>query len=597
MTTALFIGKPNTGKSLLFNKLAGANQKVSNFPGVTVEVKSGCSNNITYIDYPGVYSLDPITSDEEVAINKFIDGVKTQKSVVVCVLDATRLERSLVVGLQAKEIARKHNKRFIFALNMIDEIKKNDVKITIEELEKDLKTHTVPISAKTGENLDKLKQAIKDESVGILQEQVPESKDDIYNLSRKVARTFLSNPGLLIKRGNKLDKIFLSGLWGTVIFVSSMLILFQAIFTWSAPLMNAIETLISQTGTATANLISNQILKDFVKDALFGGCGSFLVFVPQIFILTFIISFLEDSGYLARASIFCHRVFSFFGLSGRSFIPFLSAHACAIPAIFAARTIASPRRRLLTMLTIPLMACSARLPVYALLISVLIPNISFFGVVGLQGTFFTGLYSLGIVAALLISYFLANTFAKKYSDMPFIIELPPYRMPNLKSITLTGLQQSWLFVLKAGFIIFSVTVVVWLLGYFPNGAGSLSSSWLAKISHLISPIFAPVGLDWKFGVAIISSFLAREVFVGTLATLYGLENINNNLVGLSEHLADLSLASGLSLLVFYAIALQCVSTLAIIRKELGSYKIPILLFIAYTVLAYVLMLITYNLLA
>ena len=350
----------------------------------------------------------------------------------------------------------------------------------------------------------------------------------------------MSNPGLLIKRGNKLDKIFLSGLWGTVIFVSSMLILFQAIFTWSAPLMNAIETLISQTGTATANLIPNQILKDFVKDALFGGCGSFLVFVPQIFVLTFIISFLEDSGYLARASIFCHRLFSFFGLSGRSFIPFLSAHACAIPAIFAARTISSPRRRLLTMLTIPLMACSARLPVYALLISVLIPNISFFGVVGLQGTFFTGLYSLGIVAALLISYFLANTFAKKYSDMPFMIELPPYRMPNLKSITLSGLQQSWLFVVKAGFIIFAVTVVVWLLGYFPNGAGSLSSSWLAKISHLISPIFAPVGLDWKFGVAIISSFLAREVFVGTLATLYGLENINNNLVGLSEHLADLS---------------------------------------------------------
>ena len=597
MTAALFIGKPNTGKSLLFNKLAGANQKVSNFPGVTVEIKSGISDNIKFLDYPGVYSLDPITSDEEVAINKFIDGIKLKKSVVVCVLDATRLERSLAVGLQARDLAKQNGKRFIFALNMIDEIKRDDVKINIEELEKDLETCVVPISAKTGENLDKLKQAIKDESVGILEKNVPESKDGIQDLSKKITKKYLSNPGLLIKRGNRLDKIFLSGFWGTVIFVTSMLILFQSIFTWSAPLMGAIETLIANTGNFVANYIPAQTLQDFVKDALFGGFGSFLVFVPQIFVLTFVISFLEDSGYLARASIFCHRLFSFFGLSGRSFVPFLSAHACAIPAIFAARTIASPKRRILTMLTLPLIACSARLPVYALLIALLIPNISFFGIVGLQGLFFAGLFSLGIVAALLVSYFLANTFYKKYSDMPFIIELPPYRMPHIGSTVIKGLQQAWLFVAKAGFIIFSVTVVVWALGYFPNGAGQLSSSWLAKVSHIISPILDPVGLDWKFGVAIISSFLAREVFVGTLATLYGLESIDSDLIGLSEHLSGMSLASGISLLVFYAIALQCVSTLAIIKKELGSYKVPILLFVAYTVLAYVLMLITYNLLA
>ena len=576
--------------------MAGANQKVSNFPGVTVEVKSGISDNVRYIDYPGIYSLDPITSDEEVSVNQFVEGMQSENTVVVCVLDATRLERSLIVGLQSRELARKNNKRFIFALNMIDEIKQSAVKINIEELEKHLATTIVPVSAKTGENLDKLKEAIKNTSVGKLSKQITTSKEDIFRLSSSVSKTFLSNPGLLIKHQNRLDKIFLSSIWGSVIFVSSMLVLFQAIFTWSAPFMDTIENVISYSGAFVSDYISNQIARDFVKDALFGGCGSFLVFVPQIFILTFIISFLEDSGYLARASIFCHRIFSFFGLSGRSFIPFLSAHACAIPAIFAARTIASPKRRLLTMLTIPLLACSARLPVYALLISVLIPDVGFFGIIGLQGFFFTALYFLGFIMALLVSALLSNTLVKKHSDMPFVIELPPYRMPSLGAIALNAAHQSWLFVAKAGFIIFSVTVVVWLLGYFPNGAGHLSSSWLAKIGVVISPIFETVGLDWKFGVAIIASFLAREVFVGTLATLFGIESTASELLGLSDHLSDMSMASGMSLLVFYAIALQCVSTLAIIKKELGSYKTPVVLFIAYTFLAYILMLIVYNIL-
>ena len=595
MTNALLIGKPNTGKSLLFNKLASGKQKVTNFPGVTVEVKSGASKNIRYYDYPGIYSLDPITTDEELGVEKFIEGLKQKNAVVVCVLDATRLERSLVVGLQARELARKNNRRFIFALNMIDEIKKADVKINLKELEESLKTEIVPISAKTGENLEKLKETIKDETSGELKEKLPEDKKELSNLCKKITKMFLSNPSMLIKKQNNLDRVFLSTFWGSLIFIGTMLILFQSIFTWSAPLMDAIENLITNAGSSVSSLFQNQILSDFIEDAIFGGCGSFLVFVPQIFVLGFVISFLEDSGYLARASIFCHKVFSFFGLSGRSFIPYLSAHACAIPAILASRTITSPKRRFLTMLTIPLIACSARLPVYALFIAVLIPDYSIFGIIGLRGLVFAALFAFGILTALIVSIILSNTIAKKQSDMPFIIELPPYRWPNLKTLILKGSQQAWLFVANAGFIIFSVTVVVWTLGYFPDGQGNLSSSFLAKISNLIEPIVEPIGLDWKFGVAILSSFLAREVFVGTLATLYGLESVSDQILGLSEHLSGISLASGVSLLVFYAIALQCVSTLAVLKKELGSYKIPILLFVFYTVLAYLLMLISYYL--
>ncbi|MCJ8275656.1 MAG: hypothetical protein MJK18_02350, partial [Bdellovibrionales bacterium] len=268
---------------------------------------------------------------------------------------------------------------------------------------------------------------------------------------------------------------------------------------------------------------------------------------------------LEDSGYLARAAMICHRPLKFFGLSGKSFIPMLPGHACAIPAIYAARTVESPRRRFITILTVPLMGCSARLPVYALLIAAFIPSTTILGgLIGLQGLVFFSLYLLGILTALVVSLVISKTSMTQQSDSPFILELPPYRIPNLRPLISRSLQSSWQFVSKAGSIIFTVTLVVWVLGYFPNGSGQLDSSWLAYLGRAIEPALQPIGLDWKYGVAVLTSFLAREVFVGTLGTMFGIEGADENMGGLIESLQDspLTLASGVALLVFYAIALQ-----------------------------------------
>ncbi|MCB0394264.1 MAG: ferrous iron transporter B, partial [Bdellovibrionales bacterium] len=330
-----------------------------------------------------------------------------------------------------------------------------------------------------------------------------------------------------------------------------------------------------------------------------GGFGSFLVFVPQIFVLTFIVGILEDSGYLARAAIICHRPLSWFGLSGKSFVPLLSGHACAIPAIMAARTIDSPKRRLLTQMVVPLMACSARLPVYSLFIAALIPSTTFLGgLIGYQGLAFFGIYAFSILVALIVSGITSKTLFKKESDSPFVLELPPYRLPHWKPLLTRALSSAWKFITKAGAIIFTVTMVIWFLGYFPDGDGSLSTSYLSVIGKFVSPIFEPLGVDWKFSVAILTSFLAREVFVGTLGTLFGIEGADEDVTGLSDQLTSsgFSLASGFALLVFYAIAMQCVSTLAVMKKEMGGYRYPLIALTLYSVLAYVLAVVTYKIL-
>ena len=332
------------------------------------------------------------------------------------------------------------------------------------------------------------------------------------------------------------------------------------------------------------------MLQDFIKDGLLAGIGAFLVFVPQIFILFLIIGALEDSGYLARAAVICHRPLSFFGLSGKSFVPLLSGYACAIPAMMATRTIESPKKRLLTLLIIPLMTCSARLPVYGLLIATFIPAHNILGgLIGLQGFVFFVLYIMGLVVGLLASGLISRMIRKSaIQDAPFIIEMPPYRVPSLRPILKQSFGRTKDFIKRAGGVIFAVSLVIWILGYFPHGSGHLDTSWLGYLGHWIEPIVRPLGLDWKFGIAILTSFLAREVFVGTLGTLYGLEEAKEHMASLGERLhgAGVTMASGIALLVFYALAMQCLATLAVLRKETGSNKIPVLVFIGYTILAY-----------
>jgi len=357
--------------------------------------------------------------------------------------------------------------------------------------------------------------------------------------------------------------------------------------------MDGVENLIGLTATFVTDLTGPGMLADFLNDAIFGGLGSFLVFVPQIMVLTLIIGMLEDSGYLARAALICHRPLSYFGLSGRSFIPFLSAHACAIPAIMAARTIESPRKRLITMLTIPLMSCSARLPVYALLVAVLIPDTTYLGgLINLQGTAFFGLYFFGILTALMVSLVLSGSKLNddEKSDMPFILELPTYRLPHWKPLIHRVMSSAKQFVYRAGPIIFMVSLAIWLLGYFPTGSGGLQNSYLGIIGHWIEPLFTPLGLDWRYGVAILMSFLAREVFVGALGTLFGIDGADENIAGLAANIqADgLTFGAGMGILLFYVVALQCVATVATLKAETGSTKLITALVIGYGVLAYIL---------
>jgi ferrous iron transport protein B len=600
MKKILLVGKPNCGKSLLFNQLTGLRQKVANYPGVTVEVKSGKMAQYQVIDFPGTYSLNALSKDEQVAIDQLhlqIDDEETDT--VVCVLDATRLERSLVFALQAQTLARKANKYIVFALNFIDELNRFGHKIDLDNLAKDLGAPVYAISARKLDGILEFKEAlISGNHKNTLTVKNVIDLTNVVALSRTLAKKYAINKDIVLKNQNKIDSFILNNIIGSFAFFAIMFFLFQSIFTWASPLMDGVEAVIASTAELVTHITGEGIITDFLNDAIFGGVGSFLVFVPQIMILTFIIGLLEDSGYLARAALICHKPLSYFGLSGRSFIPFLSGHACAIPAIMAARTIESPRKRLITMMTIPLMSCSARLPVYALLVSVFIPeNQYWLGIFSLQGITFFGLYMFGIITALIVSALLSRSKLtdQSHSEMPFILELPSYRLPHWKPLIQRVVNSGIQFIKRAGPVIFMVAVGIWILGYFPLNT-TLENSWLGSIGHFIEPVFTPLGLDWRYGIAIVMSFLAREVFVGALGTLYGMEGADENIAGLAQNIMNegLPLGTGIGLLLFYVIALQCVATVATLKGETGSNKIAWGLYIFYGVLAYVIALLATN---
>tara|TARA_R110000772_G_scaffold189085_2_gene300123 strand:- start:3641 stop:5101 length:1461 start_codon:yes stop_codon:yes gene_type:complete len=480
MKNIILVGKPNSGKSLLFNQLTGMRQKVANFPGVTVELKSGKFSDHQLIDFPGAYSLSTLSRDEEIAVEKIHEAMHDDNTgLIVCNLDATRLERSLVFGLQVRDLAKQHDKALVFALNMIDEVERFSHQIDCEQLAKDLGASVFPLSAKTLIGLHEFKLALN-AIIAQPRNYIPTisvaADDSVFNVSRQIAKRYGIHADIVLKQQNHIDRFLLNNVLGGIAFFGIMFLLFQSIFTWATPLMDGVESLIGLLAQVVTSSIGPGIVNDFLQDALFGGFGSFLVFVPQIMVLTFIIGLLEDSGYLARAALICHKPLSYFGLSGRSFIPYLSGHACAIPAIMAARTIESPRKRLITMMTIPLMSCSARLPVYALLIAVLIPDTTYLGgLFSLQGSAFFVLYFLGIFTALTVSVLL-NKFTDRDSDkaeMPFILELPNYRLPHWKPLMLRVLTSAKQFIRRAGPVIFVVSVVIWFLGYFPSPAQSM----------------------------------------------------------------------------------------------------------------------------
>ncbi|MCB9639347.1 MAG: ferrous iron transporter B [Myxococcales bacterium] len=597
MRKFLIISTPNSGKSLLFNRLTGLQQKVANFPGITVDICSGHALHVPemeVVDFPGVYSLEPLTAEEKLSVESFYKEIaSTSLSFVMCVLDATRLEQGLYFGLQVLQACQMNGLPVLFVVNMLDVIHQHKLQLDIKGLEEALGAPVLAISARTGEGLEALEETLKEPVFPKMTEASDirgKERKFLRERSHELAHSFGPQGDLLIKTQTKLDSVFLHSKLGYLAFFIIMYLLFQSIFTWAAPVMNGVKAAVAWLGGVVIPVVPEGVLRAFVKDAIFGGFGAFLVFVPQIFVLTLVVGILEDSGYLARAAVICHKPLRFFGLTGKSFVPMLSGVACAIPGIYAARTIDSPRKRWLTYFAIPLMPCTARLPVYALLIAAFIPaKEALGGFLGLRGLVMFLIYLFGIVVALLVTSLLSRAKDEQHKDLPFVLEMPAYRLPSWRPLLRNAYNRSKHFVTQAGPVIFTVTVLIWVLGYFPNQGKDLSGSWLGAIGKGIEPVFSPIGLDWRYGIAIITSFAAREVFVGTLGTIYSISDAADHIAPLAGKIqsSGVSLASGIALIVFFAIAMQCISTLAILRKESGSWKLPTQIFVGYSLLAYV----------
>ena len=602
--SVLLVGTPNSGKTALFNRLTGLNHRVANYPGITVDLSVGKLAGLPdndLVDFPGTYSLRPISEEERVAVAHFEQSL-SDESVrhVLCVIDATRLEKSLFFCLQVIRACQQVGRAVTVVANMSDILQRHRLTMNASGLSEALGVPVIMASARTGDGLDVVIEALSEPSPPSEQSTVAQASDvlasegnaadsALYECAHRLAEQFGAPSDVLLQSQSRLDRFFLGSLTGGLAFSLVMLVLFQSIFTWSAPAMDAVESAVIGVGVWVLPFLPEGVLRDFTADALFSGIGAFLVFVPQIFVLTFVIGLLEDSGYLARAAVICHKPLRFFGLSGKSFIPMLSGVACAIPAIYAARSIESPRARFLTYLAIPLMPCSARLPVYTLLIAIFIPRETVLGgLFGWQGLTLFGIYVFGMVAGLAIAG-LVNRLTPSEDQMPFMMELPAYRLPALVPIVRKSVQRAKHFVTKAGVVILSVTIVIWILGYFPNQGANLGASWLGMVGQWIEPVFQPLGLDWRYGVAIVSAFLAREVFVGTLGTIMGIEGAEDNILPLVEQVqaSALPLGSGLALLVFFAIALQCVSTVAILAREAQSWRLALRMVVGYLIVAWV----------
>ncbi len=595
MSKVILIGSPNSGKSLLFNRLTGLSQKVANFPGITVDVATGKltgAPELSLMDFPGTYSLQPISGEERVATEYFTRALDDPEvSQVLCLVDITRLEKSLYFTLQVVRECARHGKRVLVVANMMDVLKRHDMSVDLQGLAADIGAPILPISARTGEGLETVVAELRNSSAEVRNNPALVETPDalLRGNAHQLAHKYGPRGDLLVKTQARLDAFFLHSALGGFAFFGIMFLLFQSIFTWAAPAMDAVEAGLGALADWLVPMIGPQLAKDFTSDAIFSGIGAFLVFVPQIFVLTFVIGLLEDSGYMARAALICHKPLRLFGLTGKSFIPMLSGVACAIPGIYAARSVDSPKKRLLTYMAIPLMPCSARLPVYTLLIAAFIPNTTALGgLVGLQGLAMFCTYFFGMFTGLIVTGLVSRTREDHYTDLPFVLEMPPYRLPALPPLLRNCWNRCRHFITKAGAIIFTVTVVVWFLGYFPNYGADLGESWLGQIGRVVEPLFDPLGLDWRYGVAIMTSFLAREVFVGTLGTMFGIEGADENMVPLVDQIqaSGLPLASGVALLFFFAIALMCVSTLAILARESGSYRLAVKLFLAYGAMAY-----------
>ncbi len=600
--TIAVVGAPNSGKTTLFNRLTGLRQKVGNFPGVTVEhhtgyIRDDAGNEIALIDLPGIYSLTPKSEDEKVTVDVLTGKMPEmpRPDGILLVADSTNLNRHLV--LAARVIAL--GLPTLVVLNMGDSLHKQGGHVDVLALAQQLGTPVALVSASTGEGVEKITHFLSSAAHAPAPLELPVlgSAAACREWAVRVGSNASYRRPVAPIWTQRLDALFLHKAWGAIIFAVVILAVFQTIFTIGQPLSNAFQNLIQTLGERSTAHMAEGVLKSLVLNGVWKGAGSVLVFLPQILLLFLVIGILEDSGYLARAAVIADRTMARVGLNGKCFIPLLSAYACAVPAIMATRTIESKRDRMATIMISPFMTCSARLPVYTMIIAAFIPNRPLLGpLFGTRAASMLGLYALGFVMAVFTAKILKSSILRS-KDAAFIMEMPPYRWPTLRSLGLRLVDRSKAFLYRAGTVILGVSLVLWLLTNLPMHHGQppeIQASVLAKLGHVVEPAIAPLGFDWKIGVGLVASIAAREVIISTLGTLYGIDP-ESHAMDLQQALRHaLTPAAAIALLVFFAFAMQCISTIAVVRRETNGWKWPALQFSYMTAVAYVSALIAYH---
>ena len=664
--TIALAGNPNAGKTTLFNALTGMRQKVGNYPGVTVERKEGLwrfragRNSARLIDLPGLYSLDATSLDEQIARDVLTGKLANvpKPDVIVAVVDATNLERNLYLVTQLLE----YKIPVVIALTMVDVAEKQSLAIDTKKLSELLKVPVVEIKAAQKKGIEELAEKVSqaarnetskynewfsetnsaaDESFIHLSLQSDNEINkrifarynfisDVYQESVKAKQTE--------ERGfsEKIDRVLTHKFFGLVILIAVLLLVFQTIFSWANLPMDLLEQGFGALGDFVRTNLSEGILTDLLVDGVIAGVGGVIVFLPQILLLFFFLSILEDTGYMARAAFLLDRLMRGVGLHGKAFLPLLSSFACAIPGIMATRTIESPKDRIATIMIAPFMSCSARLPVYTLMIATFFTGQTIFGFISVGAVLILGMYALGTIVAIIVGWILKRTILKA-PPPPFVMELPPYRMPNFKTVFLNVFQQAEMFLKRAGTVILAISIILWALAYFPrsveqqsavssqqteseinseqrsNGnqqtviddsGAQLRNSYAGQLGHLIEPVISPLGFDWKIGVALIASFAAREVLVSTLSIIYNVgKDETEESQTLMQAVRDAKREDGtpawtpltaLTLMVFFVLAMQCMSTVAVTRRETNSWAWAIFMVAYMTVLAYLAALLTYQ---
>lgn len=648
MKIALF-GNPNTGKSSVFNMLTGLRQQVGNFAGVTVDKKSGFfkvgQTEYQLIDFPGTYSIYPRTDDEGVVYSVLTEkGHVDYPDLALVVLDASQLKRNLLLCSQLYDLGIP----LLLVVNMSDIALQKGISIHLEELAKIFPgTQVISTNARIGLGKDRLINAISNFDPATYQNPTTYLPAKIEDTQQQIKETksraswidsilpSIQSQAIQDKpKTHFLDKILVHWFWGYLIFASILLIVFQFIFAFATYPMDAIDLFFSSLAEFTQTNLPSGIFTDLVSQGIIPGIGGVVIFIPQIALLFFFISILEETGYLSRVVFIMDRLMRPFGLNGKSVVPLMSSVACAIPGVMSARTISDWRERLITILVAPLMSCSARIPVYTLLIALVIPDESIGGILNLRGLVLFGLYALGLLSALLVAFVLKGLIKRKGSGF-LLLELPTFKKPRIQNVLIAVFEKVRVFVWDAGKVILAISILLWVFASFGPGnsisnaekvatqesknkklskeeqlqyvaSAKLEHSYMGILGKAIEPIIEPIGYDWKIGVSLLTSFAAREVFVGSLATIYAVQDDGEENRLLIDRLrADTrrdgrktyTLATGCSLMVFYVFAMQCMSTLAVVKRETGSWKWPVIQLVFMGVLAYLTSFLTYSLLS